>query len=336
MTSRRESPIWQGAVLSSVLPVVDGSRHIQVSEEAIRAVARWMAYEEFAPISAGLSPLFPIEPRAKELTEFTMLVNTLNFAFTDFTTSEKFTTTYMGQHFVDSEAMVAKLHQGLLSGTPVTSGAWMATVTATDLRRLFADRLEIPLIDERVAMLREVGAVLVARYEGSWWNWVQACSGALYDNGSGLLERLASDFPRFNDASEWHGHRVQFMKLGQLGLWTLHMQLKKIGTPLLRDPQLLTAFADYIVPVALNLFDIFRYSPALAEKINSGTEIARDSDEEIELRALSIYAVARLVEEINLLRPAEMQLISPQVDYRLWKSYHATHAPHHLTKTVMY
>lgn len=336
MMPRRESPIWQGAVLASVLPVVNGASHIQVSEEAIRAVARWMAYEEFAPISAGLSPLFPIEPRAKELTEFTMLVNTLNFAFTDFTTSEKFTTTYMGQRFVDSEAMVAKLHQGLLSGTPVTSGAWMSTVTAADLRRLFADTLEIPLIDERVAALREVGTVLEARYEGSWWNWVQDCSGALYDNGSGLLERLASDFPRFNDASEWHGHRVQFMKLGQLGLWTLHMQLKKIGTPLLSDPQLLTAFADYIVPVALNLFEIFRYSPALAETINSGREIARDSDEEVELRALSIYAVARLVEEINLLRPGEMQLISPQVDYRLWKSYHATHAPHHLTKTVMY
>jgi hypothetical protein len=336
MIPRRDNPIWQGAVLSSVLPVVDGASHIQVSEEAIRAVARWMAYEEFAPISAGLSPLFPIEPRAKELTEFTMLVNTLNFAFTDFTTSEKFTTTYMGQHFVDSEAMVAKLHQGLGSGTPVTSGAWMATVTAADLRRLFADTIEIPLIDERVAMLREVGSVLVARYEGSWWNWVQDCSGALYDNGSGLLERLASDFPRFNDASQWRGHRVQFMKLGQLGLWTLHMQLKKIGTPLLSDPQLLTAFADYIVPVALNLFDIFHYSPSLMEKIKSGTEITRDSDEEIELRALSIYAVARLVEEINLLRPADMQLISPQVDYRLWKSYHATHAPHHLTKTVMY
>jgi hypothetical protein len=316
--------------------VVDGASHIQVSEEAIRAVARWMAFEEFAPISAGLSPLFPIEPRAKELTEFTMLVNTLNFAFTDFTTSEKYTTTYLGQHFVDSEAMVAKLHQGLGSGTPVTSGAWMATATAADLRHLFADTLEIPLIDERVAMLREVGTVLEARYQGSWWNWVQDCSGALYDNGSGLLERLASDFPRFNDASQWRGHRVQLMKLGQLGLWTLHMQLKKIGTPLLSDPQLLTAFADYIVPVALNLFDIFHYRPSLTEKINSGTEITRDSDEEIELRALSIYAVARLVEEINLLRPADSQLISPQVDFRLWKSYHATHAPHHLTKTVMY
>ena len=336
MTIQRESPIWQGAVLASVLPVVDGARHIQVSEDAIRAVARWMAYEEFQPIGAGLSPLFPIPPHAKELTEFTMLVNTLNFAFTDFVTSEKYTTTYLGQHYVDSEAMVAKLHQALQSGTPVTSGAWMARVTAADLRHLFADSMEIPLIDERVAMLREVGTVLEARYEGSWWNWVQDCSGALYDNGAGLLERLASDFPRFNDASQWRGHRVQFMKLGQLGLWTLHMQLKKIGVPLLNDPQLLTAFADYIVPVALNLFDIFHYSPALTEKINGGTEITRDSDEEIELRALSIYAVARLVEEINLLRPADSQLISPQVDYRLWKSYHATHAAHHLTKTVMY
>ena len=41
-------------------------------------------------------------------------------------------------------------------------------------------------------------------------------------------------------------------------------------------------------------------------------------------------------DEINALRPESAQLISPQVDYRLWKSYHATHHPHHLTRTVMY
>ena len=29
-------------------------------------------------------------------------------------------------------------------------------------------------------------------------------------------------------------------------------------------------------------------------------------------------------------------LIIPEVDYRLWKSYHATHVPHHLTRTIMY
>ena len=29
-------------------------------------------------------------------------------------------------------------------------------------------------------------------------------------------------------------------------------------------------------------------------------------------------------------------IIIPQLDYRLWKHYHATHFPHHLTYTTMY
>jgi hypothetical protein len=104
----------------------------------------------------------------------------------------------------------------------------------------------------------------------------------------------------------------------------------------LTDPWRATAFADYIVPVALRVMEIAHFTPALTEAIDNGIEIPRDSEEEVELRALSIYAVARLTDEVNALRPESAQLISPQVDYRLWKSYHATHHPHHLTRTVMY
>ena len=35
-------------------------------------------------------------------------------------------------------------------------------------------------------------------------------------------------------------------------------------------------------------------------------------------------------------RPADQQLVIPQLDYRLWKTYHATWWPHHLTRTIMY
>ena len=43
-----------------------------------------------------------------------------------------------------------------------------------------------------------------------------------------------------------------------------------------------------------------------------------------------------LTEEINKRRPGMTPLLMPQVDFRFWKTYHATHWPHHLTKTVMY
>ena len=81
---------------------------------------------------------------------------------------------------------------------------------------------------------------------------------------------------------------------------------------------------------------IFEYEASLERRIMAGEMINRDSEEEIEIRAHTVYATALLTDEVNARRPADKQLLIPQVDYRLWKSYHATHFPHHLTRTTMY
>ena len=98
----------------------------------------------------------------------------------------------------------------------------------------------------------------------------------------------------------------------------------------------MTAFADYIVPVALRVLGILIYTRELDATIAAHALIARDSDEEIELRAQMLYATALLTEDINALRPPEARIIIPQLDARLWSSYHTTHWPHHLTRTIMY
>jgi hypothetical protein len=154
----------------------------------------------------------------------------------------------------------------------------------------------------------------------------------MYAGGDGLLERLVAEFPRFDDVSDYHGHMVHFYKLAQLGLWGLH----RTGLVPLVDIGAMTAFADYIVPLALRVMGILVYSPELAAAVDSRMLIPRDSDEEIEIRAATLWATADLTEAVNVLRPADMKLVIPEIDYRLWNSYHATFAPHHLTETIMY
>jgi hypothetical protein len=39
---------------------------------------------------------------------------------------------------------------------------------------------------------------------------------------------------------------------------------------------------------------------------------------------------------VNALRPAELQVIAPQIDARLWLPFHKTHMAHHLTRTIYY
>jgi hypothetical protein len=98
----------------------------------------------------------------------------------------------------------------------------------------------------------------------------------------------------------------------------------------------MTAFADYIVPLALRLMGMTSYSSELEHAINTYRIIPRDSSQEIEIRAHCIYATALLTDEINKLRPADNQIIIPQIDARLWTHYHTTTWPHHLTRTIMY
>ena len=145
-----------------------------------------------------------------------------------------------------------------------------------------------------------------------------------------------AEFPRFNDVSTHDGHEVQLHKLAQLWLWQLHMALAGDGSFAVADLDGMTAFADYIVPVALRLMDILSYAPELEAAINRGDLIAADSPEEVEIRAHTLYATALLTDAINRIRPPSAALVVPQVDFRLWKAYHATFWPHHLTRTTMY
>jgi hypothetical protein len=326
--------IDRSPVLQSLLPVIETSRHVRTHPEAIEKVADWMAYEEFG-IPGGMLQ-FDMGSDPDLLLDVVMLVSSMNFAFTDFDTSVKFEVEYQGRRWIDSEGMFASLHRALEAGTPILDGAWQARVTRRDLEELFRGNIEMPMLDERVAILNEVGATLEARYDGRYSTWARGCERAMYADGNGLLERLVVDFPRFRDVSTYHGHEVQLYKLAQLSLWSLHSVYVHLGIPGIRDLDRMSAFADYIVPVALRLMGITSYSPDLEDRINRGVMIPRDSDDEIEIRAHALYATALLTEACNARRPADLQLVIPQIDYRLWKSYHATHWPHHLTRTTMY
>ncbi|MGI9608657.1 MAG: queuosine salvage family protein [Acidimicrobiia bacterium] len=327
-------PWWQSPVLESVVPVIGNSQLVSTNIEAVENVARWMAHEEFQfPVGSILGP-FELAAPASTVVDAGMFVGVLNFAFTDFTTAVKYEVDYQGGRWSDTEGMFARVHRAVLAGEPILTGEWMAAATDAELTDLFGQSL--PMIRERVEILNSVGTVLCDEYEGAFHRFVQDCPPAMYASGDGLLERMTTEFPRFRDVSSVDGHEVQFYKLGQLSLWLLHIALHASGDFVLEDLSSVSAFADYIVPVALEVMGITEYVPDLADTIAEGELIERDSRAEVEIRAHTLYATALLTDAINEIRSDDAQLIVPQVDYRLWKAYHSTFRPHHLTRTIMY
>ena len=331
-----DSPVWSSPVLQSVVGVIERSRHVTTSVEAIENVASWMAYEEFTFPSGPMDATFSDRSDAAEIIDVSFFYAVLNFAFSDFDSGVKFASTYMGREWSDSEAMFACVNRALSGGVPLLDGGFLAGVDRNDLAGVFNGNIEIPMLDERVEILNAAGRTLTEGYGGAAHRFVADCAPAMYAGGDGLMERLVVEFPRFNDVSTHDGHEVQLHKLAQLWLWQLHMSLAASGTFAVADLDRMTAFADYIVPVALRLLGIVSYTPELEEAINRGDHIPRDSAEEVEIRAHTLYATALLTDAVNRIRPAHLALIVPQLDFRLWKSYHATFRPHHLTRTIMY
>jgi hypothetical protein len=329
-------PILSGSpVLDSLHPVIENSRDVHTNVDKIIEVAGWMGYEEL-PLPEFTLPFGVGANNGNDGIDFILIADSIDTAFTDFSTHEKFQVDYAGQHWSDSDAEFACLKRALDAGTPILDGRFLSQVSRSELDAIFAGNIKMPMLDEKLAVLHQVGAVLVEKYDGRFHKFVQACSPRLYDRGNGLIDRLVTEFPRFNDVSQFDGHEIKFYKLAQLGVWMLYSTLHKSGKFRLDDPEKMTAFADYIVPVALRLLGITAYSHELEAAINTHQLIVRDSRQEIEIRAHCLYATALLAEEINKLRGPKEQVIIPQIDARLWTHYHTTSWPHHLTQTIMY
>jgi hypothetical protein len=95
-------------------------------------------------------------------------------------------------------------------------------------------------------------------------------------------------------------------------------------------------FADYRVPQILREMGIMKYSEELAMKIDSFIEIPFGSEEEIEIRAMTILAVDKLHKALCSLG---ISLLVIEVDWLLWQRGEAMKdqiKPHHRTLTIYY
>jgi len=322
-------------VLDSLHPVIEHSRDVQTNIDKVVEVAGWMAYEEL-PMPDYQMPFGAEQGSADDVIDFILTANCVDTAFTDFSTHLRFEVDYAGRHWSDAEGLFACMKRAMDNAVPILDGAFLARLTRPEMEAIFAANIELPMLDEKMEIWRQVGAVLAENYGGRFHNFVRSCPPRLYDRGAGLIDRLVKEFPRFNDVSLYDGAAVKFYKLAQLGIWFVYSALRKSSEFPLEDVDKMTAFADYIVPVALRLLGITSYSTELEHAINAYQMIPRDSRQEVETRAHCIYATALLCEEVNRFRPKDQQIIIPQIDARLWTHYHTTWWPHHLTRTIMY
>ena len=292
-------------VLDSVRPIVEGAGDVAIDEARLGDVASWLAYEELPVPPAFL----PVRIPPEHLADFVLVASCLNFCFTDLETHAVWS--WGGRSDADG------LHAALWhAGPEVLHGEWLSEVS---VERLGAILPGLQLLEERAAILREAGAVLVERWDGRFANVVASAPDV-----DSYLTLLTREFPRFDD--------VPFWKLAQLSAWILHIE----GAVSWPDVSRLTAFADYIVPAALRALGVLRYSEALAHAVDTWTPIEAGSPWEVEIRAATVWACHGLALACTALRPPELAVVDAQIDARLWLPFHGGPLRHHLTRTIYY
>ncbi|GFP90271.1 upf0553 protein [Phtheirospermum japonicum] len=162
--------------------------------------------------------------------------------------------------------------------------------TGPDLRKMLMWPRPLPLEDERVRLLHEVGLELERSFDGK---------------ASKLVESW------FRDHTVYKGHQVFLYKRAQIFAADLWGSFKGQGYGEFNDIESVTMFADYIVPAVLEQLGVLKFSPSLTNIIESNRELSSGSEEEVELRACSVHAVEEIRELIHKKSGKQVKFYKP-------------------------
>ncbi|XP_076945251.1 uncharacterized protein LOC143616256 [Bidens hawaiensis] len=227
--------------------------------------------------------------------------------------------------------LASGLKQALENDKTVFDADRLQKYTGPELRELLKWPRPLPLEDERVRLLHEVGFELERSFGGKASNIVESCDKSAVK----LVSMIARHFPGFRDHTVYKGHQVFLYKRAQIFAADVWGAFKGEGYGEFSDVGSITIFADYIAPAVLQQLGVFRYSSDLDNIIKGNKEIGSGTEEEVELRACSIYAVEKMRDLIQ--KRTGKQVLSVELDLWLW-AYGVSNPSlqHHRTLSIYY
>lgn len=191
-----------------------------------------------------------------------------------------------------------------------------------DIRKEF-DLARMPMAEERICALREVGNELEKRYQGRIINLCNECDW----DAETIVDKIVHVFPMWED----YYQGVAFRKRACLFIAMLHGRLLP-NSPLNKINKI-HCLADYQVPKVLQYLGIFSYSLSLEKMIKEEKLIEYKGKYETGIRKMTIIALQKICDRLS----EKGEKICPlQLDYYLWSISHNIDMPYHLTVTIAY
>lgn len=306
------------------------SKFITINYDAMTALAEKITEDDLHSNDNGLwrYDTWSLE----EQMNIILVFNSINYCFWAGKGEEKWNVIFDAKKEDGSSALMRCVEEYFFEDRSRLKAKSLKKFSEDDFVVLLKNSTSIPLFDERITCIQELGNVLETEFDGDFKNFYERSE---YDAVK-MVALLVEKFPRFNDYSLYLGKEIPFYKRAQLNAKMIHDLFIFNCEPGLKNLDKLTAFADYKVPQILRSLGILKYSPGLSEKIENYEIIEKDSLEEVEIRANTIHAIEEFKE---ILKPKFSFVTAAHIDHMLWwfsQTKTPDERPYHRTFTIAY
>ena len=317
-------------VLPSVEPAVAQSRWVKFHPERLEtAIGKWG--DSRAGHHGWRHPCHYFDG-TEETLRWIFVLDVLNHCFWPDVGQPTWTVTYSGEDYSGYWGLAASLKRALERGFHITNPQYLAELPHADLREIFSGAGEIPLFEARLANLREAGQVLLSCWNGDLIHLLEATRGSAVRTA----QQVVASFPSFQDDAQYRGQKVFFWKRAQLFVADVHAAFSGKEWGRFADINALTAFADYKLPQVLRELGILSYHPDLAGRVDLRQNLDAGSEEEIEIRAMTLWAVEALKKSFDR---SGKKVTGTWVDQWLWQLGQLEpfrKKPYHRCRTIFY
>jgi len=269
--------------------VAGKARSVHICYDKLTDYARMLALQSTGPQMTALDQnTLGAAGTVEETAAYVLALDAINFGSGYFAVAKQ---KNLGLEYADLALSLRRAFDGNILKTP----AQWAVVDARQCHDIFgipvrSDAALDALMQLFASHLNEAGGMLQSRYQGQVLNLLLDCKKSAVR----LAETVAL-WPGFADVTNYDGLPVPIYKRAQILAADMHLALGGTGLADFNDLAQLTIFADNMVPHVLRQDGILTYAPDLAAAIEAGVEIAPDTAEEVELRAVAIHAAECLV-----------------------------------------
>lgn len=272
-------------IRSAASEVTRRARDVRIDDERLEAFARVLAA---APADhEDLDPMHEFAGDAGRALAFTIALDAINFGSGWFPVLKK------RAGLSGYRSIATACRESVEAGDP-WSGAWLRGATVHSLARLLGQDAADPEVAELMALYarawRELGDWLARDHGDRFESVIERA-----DHSAERLVGSLAALPLYRDVARYDELEVPFYKRAQITVADLARAFGGSGYGRFDDLDELTLFADNLVPHVLRCHGVLAYSPALAARIDAGQLLGSGSRAEVEIRAVAVDAVERLV-----------------------------------------